>query len=568
MTATGRRTPDVARWLCDALVEQGVPVLFGNPGSTELPLTDAIGAAGAPEYVLGLHEATVMGMADGYAQARGGLGAVNVHVQPGLANSLSGILNAARARVPLLVTVGQQVQAMLPGAPFLGGELVALAAPLAKGAWEVPDPAELPGILARAVSLALEPPRGPVVVSLPLDVQVAPAPAPFTRVEAHRPPAPAGAALDDAALLLARAVNPVVLAGDEVAHSGAGAALLDLAERIGAPVFGEPMAATVPVPTDAPPWRGALGPFALDIGRALASHDVVVAVGMPVFRLFGTSPGDALAAHQRLIHIEVDPAEVGRVHPPEVAVVGDLGMALEGVVARLGPTGMRERARGAAVQAEAADARRRARARVVAGAATRGQTISPEVFALAIAGAVGPRDLVVDEALTSGRALKAVMSRRTAATWRAHRGSALGWGLPAAVGAAIAQPGRRVMALQGDGSLLFGVHALWTAARRRQPLALVVADNGGYEILRAGMEGLTGRPEGDWPGLALTDPRVDVAGLCASFGADVAGVERRADLPGALRDLWRRAEDGPAVLVVQVRGRTPPVGHPVAPTAG
>ena len=131
------------------------------------------------------------------------------------------------------------------------------------------------------------------------------------------------------------------------------------------------------------------------------------------------------------------------------------------------------------------------------------------------------------------------------------------------MGAALADPGRRVLALQGDGSFVFGAPALWTAAHEGLPLALVVADNGGYEILRAGLEGMTGRAEGDWPGLALREPALDVAAICRGFGASAARADRAADLPDALRDLWRRAREGPAALVVGVTGRTPPVGYPI-----
>ena len=127
----------------------------------------------------------------------------------------------------------------------------------------------------------------------------------------------------------------------------------------------------------------------------------------------------------------------------------------------------------------------------------------------------------------------------------------------------MADPARRVMVAQGDGGLLFGAQALWTAAREGLPIALVVADNRGYEILRAGMEGYTGRPEGDWPGLALDDPPVDVAGLAAAYGASVASVDGRGELGSALEDLWRRTAHGPAVLVARVRGRTAPVGYPL-----
>jgi benzoylformate decarboxylase len=557
-----------ADWLLAALAEEGISVLFGNPGSTELPITDALGRQDRVRYVLALHEAAAMGMADGHARVTGGPAAVNVHVQPGLANAMSGILNAARCRVPLIVTVGQQVRSLLPSDPFLGGELVELARPLAKGAWEASRPEDLPALMRRAVATALTPPSGPVVLSLPLDVQVAPAPAPHARTAIDAQPPPPADALDRAAALLAAARAPALIAGDEVARAGASAALSRLAGRLGAPVYGEPMPASVPLPTDDPLWRGPLPPFAAEIAPLLERHDVVLALGMPVFRLFGDSPGPALAPETALVHLEVDPREIGKVHPPAVGLAGDLGAGLAGLVARLGPTSPEAAARRAREEAGAAEARRRARRALAL--ADGGERVSPAAFVRAVAGAVGPRDLVVDESLTAGRGLRALVSRRTARTWMTHRGSALGWGLPAAVGAAIADPGRRVLALQGDGSLLFGVSALWTAAHERlRGLALVVADNGGYEILRAGLEGLTGRPEGPWPGIALDEPRLDLVAVCSGFGASAARVERRADLAEALADLWRRAGDGPAVLVVGVEGRTPAVGYPVSsPSAG
>ena len=559
------RAADGADWLLAALADQGMPVLFGNPGSTELPLTDALGRQDRVRYVLALHESAAVGMADGYAQATGGPAAVNVHVQPGLANALSGILNAARSRVPLLVTVGQQEQSMLPGDPFLGGDVLGMARPLAKGAWEARRPEDLPRLLAEAIEVALTPPRGPVVLSLPVDVQVGPAPRPHTRVSAPAPSVPDAGALDRAAAMLAGARRPVVLAGDGVAHVGAGASVGKLAERLGAPIRGEPLAATVPLPTDHPLWRGSLPAFAAEIGPLLQPHDVALAVGMPVFRLFGPGPGEALPPEVALVHLDDDAREVGKVHEPAVALVGDPQAGVAGLLERLGPASPEAVARRAREVAAAAEARRLARARVARAAS--GERVSPAAFARAVAAAAGPRDLVVDEALTSARALRFVISRRTPATWLAHRGSALGWGLPAAVGAKLADRGRRVMALQGDGSLLFGAQALWTAAHEGLGVALVVADNAGYEILRAGLEGLTGQPEGAWPGLALAEPRVGLEEICRGYGASAARVERQADLAEAMAGLWRRAADGPAVLVVAVEGRTAPVGYPVSPTA-
>ena len=552
-----------ADWLLDALRAEGVTFLFGNPGSTELPITDALGRQSAVGYVLGLHEAVVMGMADGYAQVTGRPAVANVHVQPGLANAMSGILNAARCRVPLVVTVGQQVQSLLPEEPFLGGELVALARPLAKDAWEVARSADLPAALARALATAQAPPAGPVVLSLPLDVQVAPAPPPHVRRPATPLAPPHPDALERAAQILRGARAPLVLAGDEIARAAAGDDLAALAERLGAPIHGEPMGGRVPLSTDHPLWRGPLPPFAAQIAPLLGAHDVVLAVGMPVFRLFGTSPGSALPEGTALVHLDVDPHEVGKVHAPAAGLVGEVRAGLAGLIGRLGPPDGAAAARRGEAEAATLAARRGAGERLAREA--EGARIGPAALARGVAGAVGPHDLVVDEALTAGRALRAALRPRTPATWLAHRGSALGWGLPAAVGAGLADRRRRVLAVQGDGSLLFGVSALWTAANQGLGTALVVADNGGYEILRAGLEGMTGRPEGVWPGIAISGPGLDLSAICAGFGASSARVDEPRDLREAMSDLWRRTADGPAVLVVGVEGRTAPVGYPIEP---
>ncbi len=547
-------------WLLARLADEGVDVMFGNPGSTELPLMDALPRQDRVRYVLGLHESSVLGMADGYAQQGDRLGVVNVHVQPGLSNAMSGILNAARARVPLLVTVGQQVTGLLDQAPFLGGELVEVARPIAKAAWEVGRDGDLEELVERALSAATTHPRGPVVLSLPMDVLVAPAPdASMGMVVLHRVHDPAE--LRRAAELLARARAPALLLGDAVVHEGASATAAALADRLGAPMFGEPFAARTPVPTDHPLWRGPLPGFAGEIAPMLAGYDVLLAAGMPVFRVFGESPGPALPDNVDLIHLEVDPDEIGRVHIPTVGLPGSVADGLTEILHRLPDIPDAGPRRGVAIAA-AGQARVGARDRLEALAEVPG--IGPAAFCLAVAGAVGSDDLVVDEALTSGRWLRTALGRRDATNWLAHRGSALGWGLPAAVGAKLADPSRRVMCVHGDGSFLFGVHALWTAARERLGVAVVVADNGGYEILRAGLEGLTGRPEGGWPGLAIADPPLDLVAISRGFGASAERIEHRDRLGDALEDLWKRAEAGPAVLVVPVSGRTPAVGYPVA----
>ncbi|MCB0882653.1 MAG: thiamine pyrophosphate-binding protein [Thermoleophilia bacterium] len=536
---------------CDALLavlaDQGVTHLFGNPGSTELPLIDALSRQNRVRYVLGLHEAGVVGMADGYAQSTGRIAAVNLHTGPGVATAMAALMNARRARVPLLVTAGTQHTALRGTDPFLGGDVVAIAREATVHAEEVDAAASLPAALDRAARAALTPPCGPALVGIPLDVQTAAAAGEGTRAPWAGAPAPEPPprAVARAAELLAVADAPAIVAGDGVAHAGGGAAVAALALRLGAPVWGEPHAARAPVAWNDALWAGYLPPMGDAIRATLAVHDVVLALGCPVFRVFGHSPGPPLASGTHLVHADADADGLGRNARTDVALHADPRRAAEALLVALPRRVPGARARVHAAAAAHAARRRASWADPVAD--PRG--ITPHALARAVDAHVRPGDMLVDEGLTSGRALR--RSRRgRPGNWLAHRGSALGWGLPACVGGAIAHPGRYCTCLQGDGGLVFGAHALWTAARHGARVGLVVADNGGYEILRAGLRDLTGRPGGAWPGLGLGG--YDPGALCAAFGASVERVERPRDLASALAGLRARSADGPACLVVRV----------------
>ncbi len=267
-----------------------------------------------------------------------------------------------------------------------------------------------------------------------------------------------------------------------------------------------------------------------------------------------------------LIHADVDPDEIGRMHMPDVGLVADPADVIVGLLDRLGPSNDVTRARREEVVAATAAQTERERC-AQSGAVRDGQSatggITGATLCRAIAAAVTEDDLVVDEGLTATRDLRVALGPRAPGTWLGHRGSALGWGLPAAVGARISNPGRRVLCIQGDGALMFGVHALWTSAAEDAPVALVVANNSGYEILRAGMQGLTGRERGPWPGLQIVSPSIDMLSLGRAFGASAERVDEARALPDALNDLMRRSQDGPAVLVADITGITPPVGGPL-----
>src|SRR5215813_1308009 len=247
------------RAFLELLKQEGVTMMFGNPGTTELPLMDALAADNEMRYVLALQEAAVMAMADGYAQASGKLAVVNLHVAPGLGNAMGMLYDAQKAASPILVTAGQHEQTFNVTEPILWADLPTIARPLVKWATEVHRLDDLPRLVHRAAKTALAPPTGPVFLSLPGDILRADgnidlsAPtriAPRTRGDR--------AAIEAAADILARAERPVIMAGDAVAQSHANKELVELAELLGAPVYAEFVPNTASYPTSHPLFRGSM----------------------------------------------------------------------------------------------------------------------------------------------------------------------------------------------------------------------------------------------------------------------------------------------------------------------
>src|SRR5438477_8742810 len=316
---------NVAAVLMEILRAAGVRYLFGNPGTTELPFLDALPDSGL-EYVLGLQEATAVAAADGYAQAAGRVGVVNVHVAPGLANGLSVLHSAARAKTPLLVTAGQQDTRFLMDAPILAADLVRMAEPFTKWSWELRRADEAPAALRRALKLALTPPTGPVFLSLPMDLMVETIddnadPAPMLAARTR----PDSAALERAAALLASARAPVIIAGDGVARTGAVGGLVALAELLGARVHGEPIFRRVNFPGDHPLWRGGLHPAPGGVRKALADADALLIVGATVFTWFLHAPGEPFPKGLPVVQIDDDSREIGRSQPVTLGIVADPG---------------------------------------------------------------------------------------------------------------------------------------------------------------------------------------------------------------------------------------------------
>ncbi len=545
------------------LKSEGVKVLFGNPGTTELALMDALAGETELRYVLGLQEATVMGMADGYAQASGELAFCNLHVAPGLGNAMGMLYDAAKAGAPILVTAGQQDQTFSLTEPLLWGDIVEMARPLVKWAVEVHRVEDLPRIVRRAAKVALAPPMGPVFIGLPGDVLNASADLDLgepTRIASGLRGDPR--AVDEAASLLARADRPVILAGDAVAQSDAHDELVALAEQLGAPVYDETVPSRCGFPTTHPLYRGSLVRTAPGVRGVLSQHDLVLSVGADLFTMSLPATVEAMPEGMPLIHLDTNPWELGKNHPARVALLADPKTTLPDLsdaLSRAMTLGQRDhaRARADAVQAEGFSelAQLKSRAKELAGASP----VQPLALLAAI-GEILPDDaVVIDETISSGAGLRRLLRSADPQSFFGLRGGGIGWGLPAAVGVKLALPHRPVVALIGDGSSMYSIQALWTAAHEKLGIVFVILNNSSYRILKQRTNAIKGvaAQTDTYVGMDLTNPRIDFVGLATSVGLTAHKVSTVAEL----RDLLPRAiaSGGPVLIDVEMDRQYKPV---------
>ena len=428
----------------EILKEEGVEVMFGNPGTTELPLMDGLAREPKIRYILALQEAVAIAMADGYAQASGKLAAVNVHTSPGLGNSMGMLYDAMKAGSPLLLTAGQHDQAMNLTEPILWSELTPVARPWVKWAHEITRLEDLPRAVRRAAKTALAHPTGPVFISLPVDVLNAEreldllAPtriAPRTRGDK--------AAVEAAADLLAKAKRPILIAGDAIAHGDALNEMVEVAELLGAPVYTECIPSTCSFPFTHPLYQGPFARLGGPIRALLMQHDLLFSVGGDLFTLSLPSDVEPMPEGLPLIHMDVDPWEIGKNYPAQVAIAGDPKATLpdlaEALRRRLSPaTNKDARARTAALGA-AMDKRRRAMRETAAAEAGR-TPISPLSLVAAVVDAMPEDAIVVDESISSGNGLRELLRSSDPRSFYGIRGGGIGWGLPAALGVKLAQP--------------------------------------------------------------------------------------------------------------------------------
>ncbi|WP_254824134.1 thiamine pyrophosphate-binding protein [Haloglomus halophilum] len=551
----------------DALEQYGVEHVFGNPGTTELPVMDALSRSEL-EYVLGLHEDIAVGMAAGYASTRRyhshhddsvmPAGVVNLHITPGLAHGLGNTYGAEFAGAPLVITAGNHERDFRHEEPLLHGDLLELVDQFTKWSDEVLSVDALPTMLRRAFRVALTPPTGPVFLGLPVDVMQE-----VTAPDAIEPlgPVPNGGGgdptqLDRAADLLAAADEPVLVVGDGIARSGTDAveAAVAFAEAAGARVHAEILGCEVNFPTEHPQWVSHLPPSESLVREAMDT-DTVVFAGCSTHTTVSSHEGDLVDADTTCIHLSDDAWELGKNQPADAAVVGDPGLVLEGLADRLDDRldAATRQERLAAVQAfeDSFGARLWATSEDETPA---GDTRASKADLVDTIGSVAPDAFIVDEGITSKYPLL-IRSSLAPEGLLSNKGGGLGYGLPASVGAALAESlhedPRDVLGFIGDGSYLYYPQAVYSAARYDLDLTVVVADNRNYRILKDNTQALFGGTDADHDYVGMDfEPPVDLVASAESHGATA----ERAETPDDIAPALERAldADGPSVVDVLV----------------
>ncbi len=512
----------------------GMTSIFGNPGSTELPLFRAFPSDF--RYVLGLQEAVVVGMADGHAQATRNAAFVNLHSAAGVGHAMGNIFTAFKNRTPMVITAGQQARSIMPFDPFLySAQATELPKPYVKWSCEPARAEDVPLAIARAYYIAMQEPQGPVLVSIPADDWDQPAEWVTPRtVSTQTRPDPVvlgqiGAALD-------AAERPVFVIGAAVDRGNAWNEVVELAARHNARVFSAPMSGRCGFPEDHRLFAGFLPAMREKIVQNLSGHDMIFVIGAPAFTYHIEGAGPHLPAGAALYQLIEDPNSAAWA-PVGTAAVASIRLGVLDLLARPSPP------------PRAMPAPRQAPPRAEAPRADdASQRMSVAFLLQTLAELRRPDSIIVEEAPSARSVMHAYLPILRSETFYTMCSGGLGHSMPAAVGIAMAKPGAKVIALIGDGSSMYSIQALWSAAQQKLPITFIIVKNRRYAALQD-FAPVFGFAAGD-PVQGTDLPDIDFVALAQGQGCAGMRVAHAADLRAALGEAL--ASPGPILLEVEV----------------
>lgn len=507
------------------LRDLGMNLIFGNPGSTELPFlrdmpTDF-------QYVLALHERTAIGMGLGYAMARGKAAFVNVHSVASVGNGLSALIDAFYCHAPLVVTTGQQDRRQVLAEPFLVSRAVELVKPYVKWASEPLRAEDVPATIARAYYLAIQPPMGPVFVSIPMDDWTHECQSLSVR-EISQIVEPSSAALDEVVRALNASRNPAIVVGSQIEEDHGWHEVVALAEHLNADVYQQPIPPRWTFPRTHKLFRGGLLPAQKPLADQLANYDTVVVLGAPVFLYYAYVPGDTINAGTKLFQITNSPQDAAAALAG-TSIVGNLAAAARYLRTHAGPRERKDLSPRRNPPPPSAE-----------------YPITP-AYLFSVLNKVMPRNTVIAEECPSSKGdLDRHLLLDEPGSFYSVPNGILGFGLPAAVGLQLAHPGRRVVCPVGDGSIQYSIQALWNAVQYKAPVIFIVLRNGDYSALKSFCDFTqVGR---NVHGMDL--PGIDIVKIAQGYGMPAQEVDQPGDLESVLREAF--TSQGPRLISVNV----------------
>jgi benzoylformate decarboxylase len=525
------------------LKDEGITHLFGNPGTTELPIMHALKDHPDLTYVMAMQESLVVAMADGFSRASGKLVACNVHVAPGLGNAMGSLFNAKFTGTPMILTAGQQEQGHGLMEPVLYGPLVQMAEPLVKWAVEVTRLEDLPRIVRRAAKIATTPPTGPVFISLPGDILNAEAGIELgrsTRVDTRVKPS--DEALQALVARILKAQHPVIITGDEIVKSDALQEAAQLAEALGCPAYQSSTPYGASFLSESPSFMGALTRLQKQVRETLAPYDLMIVLGADPLRMSVYSEIDPLPDGLSIVQVGLVDWDLAKNYGAEIAIKADVKETVRALIPALkaaGGSALESRAKQglAALAPKNWTAKRRMLVDQISKASDK-SPIDADWLSLQMVEAMPDNAILVDEGLTSSRQMLALRPHRDRYGYHALASGGIGWGLPASVGVSLANPDRPVVCYSGDGSSMYSIQSLWTAANHKLPLTFIIVNNGGYRIIKQRLLAFHG--DDHYVGMDFIDPPVDFTALAKSLGLEATKITDPAQLKSALKSAFSR----------------------------
>jgi len=545
--------------LIELLRREGVEYVFGIPGATEIQFMDALEKVPDIQYVLGLHEVVCAGMAEGYARASGKVGFLNLHTGPGVAAALPLLYNAQQGGVPLVVTSGQNHTRLLQYDPHLSGNIVGMAKIVTKWCTEIVHAEDILPSIQRAFKMAMQPPTGPVLVSIPqnvLEQQFDFRYKPNTIV--HKRLRPDEAGLDLALGILNEAKRPVLLVESGVDRCDALDEVVRFAELTGSRVY-QAWMADVNFPVTHPQYLGDLDPTSPQAKDVLKDTDVLIGIGCSLFAQGFFNPEPTLPPDVKVIQIDENPWEIGKNFPVDCGIQGDIKavlVELNELIEKRGPSRVREKAKDRAKEIAQEKSQLEHQLSIQIGKERDSVPISISRLTTEIKDAMTPNTVIVDECWSSSGMLRQVLDLKKPKTFfRSRKGGSIGWGFPAALGVKMGSPDKEVVAVVGDGGAAWSAQGLWTAARYRIPVTFVITNNASYRQVKIVRKLVLG----DYPlnekheGMELDNPVMNFSMLAQSMGVKGETVKSPEDLGRALKTAINSRE--PRVIEVLVENK-------------